>query len=251
MNENEAIGIFDSGIGGVTVLKEILKLLPNEKYIYYSDSKNNPYGDKSDEEINNLCENIVEQFINQNCKVIVIACNTASAKSAKYLRKKYKNIPFIAIEPAYKMVYDYAYNEPTLVMATKGTIESEKFNLLYHTYDNHKTILLPCVGLADIIEEGNKHKIETYLEAHLEQYKGKVKNVVLGCTHYPLIKEEIKKVLGQVEFFNGAPYLAKHLKQVLEENDLICDKNEPSKIQFIDSSNDEQKKKRFFEIIKE
>lgn len=251
MNENEAIGIFDSGIGGVTVLKEILKLLPNEKYIYYSDSKNNPYGDKSDEEINNLCENIVEQFINQNCKVIVIACNTASAKSAKYLRKKYKNISFIAIEPAYKMVYDYAYNEPTLVMATKGTIESEKFNLLYHTYDNHKTILLPCVGLADIIEEGNKDKIEAYLKIHLEQYRGKVKNVVLGCTHYPLIKDEIKKVLGQVEFFNGAPYLAKHLKEVLKENGLINNENEPSKIQFIDSSNDEQKKKRFFEIIKE
>ena len=251
MNKNEAIGIFDSGIGGITVLREILKALPNEDYIYYSDSKNNPYGDKSDEQINELCENIVNLFIKQKCKAIVIACNTAGAKSVQYLREKYTNMPFIAIEPAYKMVYDYAYSEPTLVMATKGTIESEKFNLLYHTYDNHKTILLPCIGLADIIEEGNKNKIETYLKAHLEQYKGKVKNVVLGCTHYPLIKEEIKKVLGQVEFFNGAPYLAKHLKQVLEENDLICDKNEPSKIQFIDSSNDEQKKKRFFEIIKE
>ena len=133
MNKNEAIGIFDSGIGGVTVLREILKALPNEDYIYYSDSKNNPYGDKSDKQINELCENIVNLFIKRKCKAIVIACNTASAKSVQYLREKYTNMPFIAIEPAYKMVYDYAYNESTLVMATKGTIESEKFNLLYHT----------------------------------------------------------------------------------------------------------------------
>ena len=251
MNKNEAIGIFDSGIGGITVLREILKVLPNENYIYYSDSKNNPYGDKSDDQIHELCENIVNVFIEQKCKAIVIACNTAGAKSAQYLREKYANIPFIAIEPAYKMVYDYAYNEPTLVLATKGTIESEKFNFLYHTYDNHKTILLPCVGLADTIEEGNREKIKKYLKEHLELYRGKVKNVVLGCTHYPLIRDEIQEVLGEVTFFNGAPYLAKHLKEVLEGKDLINNNNEKGTIQFIDSSNDEQKKKRFFEIIKE
>ena len=251
MDKNEAIGIFDSGIGGVTVLKEILKILPNENYIYYSDSKNNPYGDKTDEVINQLCENIVKLFIKENCKAIVIACNTASAKSVQYLREKYKYIPFIAIEPAYKMVYDYAYDKPTLVMATKGTIESEKFNLLYHKYDNHKTILLPCVGLADIIEEGNKEKIRKYLEENLHQYRGKVKNVVLGCTHYPLIKSEIEEVLGEVTFFNGAPYLAKHLKEILEEKDLINEKRIQTKIKFIDTSNNEQKKERFFKIINE
>ena len=251
MKQNEAIGVFDSGIGGVTVLKEIINILPNEKYIYYSDSKNNPYGDKSDQQINIFCENIVEFFITKKCKAIVIACNTASAKSVQYLREKYKNIPFVAIEPAYKMVYDYTYDEPTLVMATKGTIESEKFNLLYHKYDNHKTILLPCVGLADIIEENNEKKIKVYLKEHLEIYKGKVKNVVLGCTHYPLIKQEIKQVLGDVQFFDGAPYLAKHLRELLKEKGLINNQTIENTIQFIDSLNDEQKKKRFFEIIKE
>lgn len=251
MKQNEAIGVFDSGIGGVTVLKEIINILPNEKYIYYSDSKNNPYGDKSDQQINIFCENIVEFFITKKCKAIVIACNTASAKSVQYLREKYKNIPFVAIEPAYKMVYDYTYDEPTLVMATKGTIESEKFNLLYHKYDNHKTILLPCVGLADIIEENNEEKIKIYLKEHLEIYKGKVKNVVLGCTHYPLIKQEIKQVLGDVQFFDGAPYLAKHLRELLKEKGLINNQTIENTIQFIDSLNDEQKKKRFFEIIKE
>ena len=164
MNYNNSIGVFDSGIGGVTVLKEIVKILPNENYIYYSDSINNPYGDKCDKEILEICDKIVQKLINNKCKVIVIACNTASAKAAKFLRAKYLEIPIIAIEPAYKMVYDYEYDKPTLVMATKGTIESEKFNLLYEKYNNHKTYLYPCVGLADIIEEGNTEKLEKYLK---------------------------------------------------------------------------------------
>lgn len=173
------IGIFDSGIGGVTVLKEIVKVLPDENYIYYSDSKNNPYGDKEDKEILKICDKIVKLLIQKNCKAIVIACNTASAKAVKYLREKYKEIPFIAIEPAYKMVHDYSYDKPTLVMATKGTIESEKFNLLYHKYDNHKTELLSCVGLADIIEDGNQERLEKYLKENLQKYSGRIKNVVL------------------------------------------------------------------------
>lgn len=173
------IGVFDSGIGGATVLTELIKVLPNEDYIYYSDSRNNPYGDKTQKEIIEICDNIVQFFMQKNCKVIVIACNTASAEAVTYLRKKYKTIPFIAIEPAYKMVYDYAYDEATLVMATKGTIESEKFNLLYKKYNNHKTKLLPCIGLADVIEDGNKEKQKEVLEKILGQYRGKIKNVVL------------------------------------------------------------------------
>ena len=249
MNKQGKIGVFDSGIGGITVLKEILKLLPNEDYIYYSDSINNPYGDKSDEEIKNICDNIVKYLINSDCKIIVIACNTASAKSVEFLRENYKNMTFIAIEPAYKMVHDFSYNSPTLVMATKGTIESEKFNLLLKKYDNHKTILLPCIGLADIIEKGNLNDIKNYLNEHLSQFSGKVKNVVLGCTHYPLIENEIRNVLGDVTFFNGAPNLAKHLKNVLEEKNLLNYSN--GNIQFIDSQDSKEKEKRFYDILKE
>lgn len=247
MDQKGKIGVFDSGIGGVTVLKEIIRELPKENYIYYSDSKNNPYGDKTDEEIKQLCDSIVKQFVKKNCKAIVIACNTASAKAVKYLRETYPEIPFIAIEPAYKMVHDYAYDKPTLVMATRGTIESEKFNLLLKKYDNHKTFLLPCVGLAERIEKGNKEEIESYLKENIGAYKDKVKNVVLGCTHYPLIQKEIEKILGQVQFFNGAPNLAKHLKKVLEEKNLLQDGK--GKIEFEDSQELEEKKKRFFEIL--
>ena len=248
MEKKENILVFDSGIGGVTVLKEIIKILPNENYIYYSDSKNNPYGDKTNKEIIKICNKIVNKFINE-CKAIVIACNTASAKAAKNLRKKYNQIPIIAIEPAYKMVHDFAYDEVTLVMATKGTIESSKFHKLYNKYNNHKTYLLPCPGLANIIEDNNKEKIKLYLKDNLSKYTRKVHNVVLGCTHYPLITNEIKEILGNVNFFNGAESLAKHLENVLKEKDLLSSSNHLGRINFIDSSNSEYKKERFFKIL--
>lgn len=247
---SEMIGVFDSGIGGANVLKEILKVLPNENYTYYSDSKNNPYGDKDDKTIIRICDEIVNNFIEKKCKAIVIACNTASAKAVKLLREKYPNQIIIAIEPAYKMVHDFAYDKPTLVMATKGTIESEKFHNLYKKYDNKKTYLLECRGLADIIEDGNENAIKKYLSYNLSEYKGRVENVVLGCTHYPLIQNEIEEVLGKVRFFNGAPNLAMHLKKVLEQNNLIAESKTAGRIEFKDSSNSEFKKQRFFNYLK-
>ena len=252
ISKEGSIGVFDSGIGGVTVLREIIKILPNENYIYYSDSKNNPYGDKTKQEIIKRCEEVFSYLLKKNCKAIVIACNTASAIAVNTLREKYKDIPIIAIEPAYKMVHDYAYDGETLVMATKGTIESERFNLLYNKYNNHKTKLLECVGLADRIEEGNENKIKEYLEKNLKEYKGKVENVVLGCTHYPLIQEEIGQVLGEnVKFFNGANRLAVHLKDVLLEKDLISKSNENGKIDFFDSLEKKEKEERFYKFLKE
>jgi len=248
MNKDGKIGVFDSGIGGVTVLREIIKILPYENYIYYSDSINNPYGDKDDEEILKICDNIVKFLLEKNCKIIVIACNTASAKAVNFLREKYKTVPIFAIEPAYKMVYDFAYDKPTLVMATKGTIESEKFNLLYKKYNNNKTILLPCIGLADIIEEGNNKKINEYLKEKISIYKGKVENVVLGCTHYPLIKDQIREVLGEVSFFDGSTKLAEHINNILTEKKITNNGN--GKIDFIDTQGLKNKERRFFEILK-
>lgn len=246
------IGVFDSGIGGVTVLRELIKIMPNEEYIYYSDSGNNPYGDKSQEEITKLADNIVKKFIERKCKCIVIACNTASAMSAIQLRKKYPQVLIFAIEPAYKMVWNYAPNGETVIMATKGTIKSERFNILYNKYNNHKTYLMGCSGLADLIEKGEDEKIEKYLKKHFEGLET-VDNIVLGCTHYPLIKDKITKVLNKkVRFFDGAPSLASHVSDCLKEYDLLAENGEP-KVTFIDSSESEevraQKEKRFYEIL--
>ncbi len=253
MSSCKPIGFLDSGIGGVTVLRETVKLLPNEDYVFFSDSVNNPYGDKSDSEIISRCDEIVSRLINEdNCKAIVLACNTASAKAAGELRGKYRNIPILAIEPAYKMVHDHNPDGFTLIMATKGTIASEKFRRLYYSYYNHKTAILPCIGMADLIEQGKKEELGAYLEKLLGQYRGRVQNVVLGCTHYPLAKKEIAAVLGDVNFFDGAQGISKRLYDVLNKEDLLNSSNTAGKICFTDSSdNKEEKEKRFFSLLSE
>lgn len=238
------IGIFDSGVGGVTVLKEILKLLPNFNYIYYSDSINNPYGDKNKQELEIITKNIVEFLINKGCKIIVIACNTASAICKDFLRN-YFDVPIIAIEPSLKQVINNNLKGNTLVMATKGTIESENFLELYHKYDNKKMIIKSFPGLADLIEQNKIDDIKVYLKESI-QYKN-VDNVVLGCTHYPLIKKEITDVLGNVNFYDGSVGVAKRLKQVVQDINL---KESGFKIEFIDSLNNINKEKRFYEILK-
>lgn len=256
MSSSKAIGFLDSGIGGISVLRKAVKILPNEDYFFFSDSINNPYGDKDDETIIARCDELVDMMVNQkNCKAIVLACNTASAKAAGCLREKYSDIPIIAIEPAYKMVHDKNPEGFTLVMATRGTLESEKFHKLFYTYYNNNTSLLACVGLADLIEQEKKTELKEYLEKNLNVYRGRVANVVLGCTHYPLAKAEIKEVLGDVNFFDGADGVSRQLKRVLTEKDLLNDKKDKFTIDFVDSSitpeQQEQKKQRFFKLLSE
>lgn len=241
------IGIIDSGIGGVTVLREILKQGINANFIYYSDSKNNPYGDKSNDEVYSIVKDIVDFLLEKGCVAIVIACNTASAMCVKRLREEYPDTLFIAIEPAYKMVHDYNPKGKTLVMATKGTLASEKFLALFNKYDNNRTILLPCSGLAELIEEGNEVKIDRYLDDNLSRYKD-IDNVVLGCTHYPLIKDNIRKVLGDIKFFDGSLGVSKELVRQLEFRGITFDDNSYS-VEFIDSSRDASKERRFGELL--
>ena len=241
------IGIIDSGIGGVTVLREILKQGINAEFMYYSDSKNNPYGDKSDDEVYSIVKDIVDFLLEKGCVAIVIACNTASAMCVKRLREEYPDTLFIAIEPAYKMVHDYNPKGKTLVMATKGTLASEKFLALFNKYDNNRTILLPCSGLAELIEEGNEVKIDRYLDDNLSRYKD-IDNVVLGCTHYPLIKDNIRKVLGDVKFFDGSLGVSKELVRQLNLRGITFDDNSYS-VEFIDSSGDASKERRFGELL--
>ena len=241
------IGILDSGIGGVTVLREILKQNIHAKFIYYSDSKNNPYGDKSEDEVYSIVKTIVDYLLDKGCVAIVLACNTASAICVKRLREEYPDTLFIAIEPAYKMVHDYNPKGKTLVMATEGTIKSEKFLTLFNKYDNKNTILLPCKGLAELIEEGNEVKIDRYLDDNLSKYKD-IDNVVLGCTHYPLIKKNIREVLGDVKFFDGSLGVSKELVRQLELRGITFD-NKSFSVDFIDSSDDASKENRFKELL--
>ncbi len=244
---NTKIGVFDSGIGGITVLKECIKKCPNFSYIYYSDSKNNPYGEKSESELISIVDNIVTKLIDRGCKIIIIACNTASGVCVSYLRDKYKNIIFIAIEPAIKVSYDKDIEGTTLVMATKATLNSAKFSNLYSRFkDSKKYCLLECNGLAHLIEINDKKRVQEYLEKNLSKYRNKVDSVVLGCTHYPLIKKEITSILGNIKFYDGSEGLSNRLKDVIEKNKF---NKETFNIEFIDSNNDLEKRKRFFELL--
>lgn len=251
---NRPIGFFDSGIGGATVLKAAMRLLPREDYVFFSDSANNPYGDKSDEEIILRSKQITRFLVEEKrCRAVVIACNTASAKAARAVRASFQGVPVAAIEPAYKVVHDERPQGATLIMATKGTIKSEKFRRLYYSYYDHNTSVHACPGLADLIERGDEAGIDKYLEENLSQYRGRVRNVVLGCTHYPLIKAQIAAALGDVRFYDGSAGVARRLKYLLEAQG--GSSGGSSRVEFEDSSADEktraQKEKRFFEILEQ
>lgn len=218
----EKIGILDSGIGGLTTLKEIRKLLPNENYIYYADTKNNPYGEKSDVELFIIVSDIVDKLLKEKVKIIVIACNTATTRCITKLREKYK-IDFVGTEPAIKVSCDNNYKN-TIVMATPGTIDSERTHLLVklNKKENQNIILLPCEGLANAIEEKNKDKINELLHKLLDKYKNKnIDSIVLGCTHYPYIKKEIKTFFPKSKLIDGNKGVANRVKFILEKNNLI------------------------------
>ena len=164
-----------------------------------------------------------------------------------YLRDKYSNIRFVAIFPAIKLMYDNGNEDNTLIMATKGTMDSKKFHELYDKYSVNNCYLLSCVGLANLIEDNDIEKIEKYLGDNMSCYKDKVSSVVLGCTHYPLIKKEISKVLGIDIFYDGSVGVAKQLVRIIKDNGYVSDGD--NGVSFVDSSKDINKEKRFFDIL--
>ena len=234
MNNNK-IGMFDSGIGGLTVLKELRKLLPNENYIYYADSKNNPYGEKSDEELMGIVTGIVDFLIEKEVKIIVIACNTATTRCINRLRKMYPDMIFVGTEPAIKVACDKNYKN-TLVMATPGTIKSERTPELVklNKRNDQKITLLPCKGLADAIESGNKDRINKVLHKLLDKYTYEnIDSIVLGCTHYPHVKKNIKEIFPKVKLIDGNKGVSKQVKRQLESHNLLSDSNKHGKVKMI------------------
>lgn len=234
MNNNK-IGMFDSGIGGLTVLKELRKLLPNENYVYYADSKNNPYGEKSDEELMDIVTNIVNFLIEKEVKIIVIACNTATTRCINRLRKMYPDMIFVGTEPAIKVACDKNYKN-TLVMATPGTIKSERTHELVklNKRSDQKITLLPCKGLADAIESGNKDRINKVLHRLLDKYTCEnIDSIVLGCTHYPHVKKNIKEIFPNAKLIDGNKGVSKQVKRQLESHNLLSNSEKHGKVKMI------------------
>jgi len=222
------IGFFDTGVGGISVLKEARKVMPNENYLYFGDSKNAPYGTKTLEEARNLTFKAVDFLINKGAKAIVIACNTATSVAINELREKYEeHIPIIGIEPAVKPAL--SINKPghkVIIMATPLTLAEVKFKNLVESYDNcHCTEALPCPGLVEYIENGilDGEELKEFLQDKFYNIKDdKIGAVVLGCTHYPFVKDTIGDILGRdVPIIDGSLGTVKELKRKLEEYNIL------------------------------
>lgn len=220
MENNEAIGIFDSGIGGTSIWSAIHELLPNEKTIYLADSKNAPYGQKPKEEIIALSMKNTEFLLNMNCKLIVVACNTATTNAIQELRAKY-DVPFIGIEPAIKPAVLHSKTQIIGVLATQGTLSSTLFNKTTEKYQDTNIIEQVGNGLVQLIESGqiNSPEMTQLLNSYLKpMIEANIDYLVLGCSHYPYLIPQIKAILpNHIQIIDSGEAVAKQTQKLLSE----------------------------------
>ena len=243
--DNRPIGVLDSGLGGISVLRELVKLMPGENFIYYGDSANAPYGTRIPEEVIDLTKKDVEFLLERGAKAIVVACNTATSVAIKELRAAYEEVlPVIGIEPALKPAVKAKEHSKVVVMATPMTLSQTKFNSMMHIYEDDANIIkMPCPGLVEYIESGvlDGPVLDAYLEKQFAPYdKAEIDAVVLGCTHYPLIREVIQKHLPGVFVYDGGFGTAKQTKRRLAERGLLSDRESGGKVEIFNSRNTEE-----------
>ena len=233
------IGVLDSGVGGISVLRELVKLLPGEDFLYFGDSANAPYGTKEASEVIRLTMKTADFLRKSGAKALVVACNTATSAAIPILRETYPDIPVVGIEPALKPAVLGKDHPNVFVMATPMTLQREKFATMMHTYEKVANITkVPCEGLVELIEKGNLDGKELigYLEEKFAPYdKEKIDAVVLGCTHYPLIKGSIRLVLPHAAIYDGGYGTAKQTKKRLEESGLLSPRQKGGKVRFFNS----------------
>lgn len=244
-NCEKPIGVFDSGIGGISVLRELVKKMPNEDFLYFGDSKNAPYGIKTEEEICKLALNNTEFLLSKGAKAVVIACNTATSVAANTIRMTYPEIPVIGVEPAIKPAALYKNNSKILVMATPVTLKNDKFCRLMEKYKGDAIIYpKPCPGLVEIIEKGHVSgsELDSFLEKLLSPYKDvQIDSVVLGCTHYVFVKKAIIKALGRnISIFDGGIGTAAETYRRISEKELLNNPENTGKVTFFNSNNKEK-----------
>lgn len=246
LQKTHPIAVFDSGVGGVSVLRELIKIMPDEDFIYFGDSKNAPYGTKDKEEVRSLTISCARQLFDQGAKGLVVACNTATSAAVRVLREMYPYIPIVGIEPAVKPAVLCMEHPRVLVMATPMTIREDKFHRLMERYEEEAEIIpLPCPGLMDFIERGDLdgEDLHKYLQDLLYSYSNNhVDAAVLGCTHYPFARKQIQQVLGdKVRIFDGGEGTAREMRRRLEEKGLLRHEQRKGEILFENSLTDERK----------
>lgn len=221
------IAVFDSGVGGVSVLRELLALMPDERYLYFGDSANAPYGTRPTHEVRDLTLAAAKKLMARGCKALVVACNTATAAAIKELREIYPDKIIIGIEPALKVAADHFPGGEVGVMATPVTLREEKFDVLLHRFTDACTVhKIPAPGLVELVERGMAESDETeaLLAPLLSPYKDKLCAVVLGCTHYPFAAPVIQRLLGEnTALLDGGPGTARQTRRRLEAEGLLWD----------------------------
>lgn len=244
-NRSKPIAVIDSGVGGISVLRELVEIMPHEDYIYFGDSANAPYGTRDKSDVLNITRANLEMLKDIGIKALVIACNTATSVAVKILREENPDLIIVGIEPAIKppaLLYDH----PTvLVMATPLTLKEEKFLSLMAKYADRETIIpLPCPRLAELIESGelDSPEIDKYVRELLSPYREqKIDALVLGCTHYPHVKDVIMRhVSPTVRIFDGGEGTAQETRRRLESAGLLRSGEDCGRVKFLNSSDDER-----------
>ena len=227
MHTKEAyIAVFDSGVGGISVLRELIKQMPRENYLYFGDSANAPYGNRPTEQVRELTLQAVEKMLPRGIKALVVACNTATSAAVRILRQMYPELIVVGIEPALKMAADRFPKGRVGVMATKVTLREEKLAYLEAQFPDVQVERICAPGLVELVEAGKVSGPETekLLKEILAPYIGRLDALVLGCTHYPFVKKTVAKVLGpETALFDGGEGTARHTRHLLEEAGMIND----------------------------
>ena len=220
------IGLFDSGMGGLTVARAIIERLPQESLIYFGDTAHVPYGPKSKEAITSYSESITSFLLKKGCKAIVVACNTATTVAIEHLRTRWASVPIFGMEPAVKPGAKATKTGKVGVLATASTFSTQRYSSLMHQYASDVELLEnPCVGLVKMVEDGliEGPDLERFLAPILSPMQAQgADTFVLGCTHYPFIAPTLKKMLGpDATIIDPAPALARYLEKVLGQKNLL------------------------------
>ena len=231
--DNRPIGVFDSGVGGLSIWRAIRKLLPQESMAFFADSGHVPYGEKPTEELEDLAGRITRFLLSNEAKLIVVACNTATVHTIAYLREAFPDVPFVGVVPVVKTLARQTHTGTIAVLSTPATSESPYLAALIREFAPDKTVInIGCDGLENLVESGHLRTRATnaLLERHLAQVKDSAADVVgLGCTHYPFLRARIKRMLGRgVRLYDPSRPVARRVRQVLAERDALAANPSPS-----------------------